>query len=54
MIERQTRKTNEIIEKLLNLSRMEQGRIKVQYEMVNLQDLLQAICEDEQENLEKI
>ena len=49
VIERQTRKTNEIIEKLLNLSRMEQGRIKVQYEMVNLQDLLQAICEDEQE-----
>lgn len=49
VIERQTRKTNEIIEKLLNLSRMEQGRIKVQYEMVNLQDLLQVICEDEQE-----
>ena len=51
VVERQTKKTSEIIKKLLNLSRMEQGRIKVQLEMVRLPDLLQVICEDEQEKM---
>ena len=54
VIERQTRKTNEIIEKLLNLSRMEQGRIKVQYEMVIYRICYRQYVRMSRKNLEKI
>lgn len=50
---RQARKTNDIISQLLNLNRMENGKIELDLEEVNLGEIVESICEEEQENSEK-
>ena len=45
VIARQNAKTNEIITQLLQLSRLEQGRIKEDFEYSCLKDLIESICE---------
>ena len=45
VIERQNTKTNEIIIQLLQLSRLDQGRIKEAFEYADLKDLTESICE---------
>ena len=43
VIARQNAKTNEIITQLLQLSRLEQGRIKEDFEYSCLKDLIESI-----------
>ena len=47
VIYRQITKTNEIITQLLQLSRLEQGRIKEDFEYTNLKDLIESVCDSE-------
>ena len=47
VIHRQITKTNEIIMQLLQLSRLEQGRIKEDFEYTNLKDLIEYVCDSE-------
>lgn len=47
VIHRQITKTNEIITQLLQLSRLEQGRIKEDFEYTNLKDLIESVCDSE-------
>nr|WP_296190198.1 HAMP domain-containing sensor histidine kinase [uncultured Anaerobutyricum sp.] len=47
VIHRQITKTNEIIMQLLQLSRLEQGRIKEDFEYTNLKDLIESVCDSE-------
>lgn len=53
VIERQAKKTNEIIRQMLRLSRMEQGRITCEFEMVNLADIVRVVCEEQQLKADK-
>lgn len=46
-IERQSTTTNEIINQLLQLSRLDQGRIKTDFEYANFKLLIESICESE-------
>lgn len=47
VIERQNAKTTEIITQLLHLSRLDQGRIKDDFEYSNLKTLIESVCESE-------
>ena len=49
VISRQSAKMDMLISQLLNLSRMDQGRIQIQKERVDLFEIVQSICEEEQE-----
>lgn len=49
VIERQAGKVKVIISQLLRLSRLEQGRIKIQQENIDLAEIVQVVCKDEQE-----
>lgn len=49
VIYRQAQKVNTIISQLLHLSRLEQGRIQIQAEEIDLVEIVQAVCEDEQD-----
>lgn len=53
VIERQNAKTNEIINQLLQLSRLDQGRIKEAFEYADLKDLTESICETDTLHEEK-
>ena len=53
VIARQNAKTNEIITQLLQLSRLEQGRIKEDFEYSCLKDLIESICEAEPLRMQK-
>ena len=53
VIERQYAKTNEIITQLLHLSRLDQGRIKDDFEYSNLKPLIESVCETEPLRTEK-
>lgn len=46
-IERQSSATNEIINQLLQLSRLDQGRIKTNFEYANFKLLIESICESD-------
>ena len=50
---RQTKKTNDIITQLLNLNRMESGRINLDLEKMNLGEIVESICEEEMDNTDK-
>ncbi len=50
---RQTKKTNDIITQLLNLNRMESGRVELDLEKVELGEMIRSICEEETENTSK-
>ncbi len=47
-IYRQSRKINEIITQLLNFSRLEQDRVRIQDETLDLTEIVQSVCEDQQ------
>ena len=47
LIERQIKKTNQIVHQLLQLSRMDQDRIQIDFEYVDLKDLMEQVCENE-------
>lgn len=48
VIERQAHKMNHIITQMLNLSRLEQNRVRLNLECVELGEIVDAVCEDEQ------
>lgn len=48
VIERQAQKMNRIITQMLNLSRLEQNRVQLNFECVELGEIVDAVCEDEQ------
>lgn len=48
IIERQSDKMNHIVEQLLNLSRMDQERIEMEFEEIDLVDVVESVCEDEE------
>lgn len=47
LIERQVKKTNNIISQLLQLSRLDQDRIHIEFEYVDLRDIVEEVCENE-------
>lgn len=47
-IYRQSKKINEIITQLLNFSRLEQDRVRIQNETLDLTEIVQSVCEDQQ------
>ena len=47
LIERQIKKTNSIIMQLLQLSRLDQDRIRIDFEYVDIQDIVEQVCENE-------
>lgn len=47
LIERQIKKTNQIIHQLLQLSRLDQERIQINFEYVDLRDIIEQVCETE-------
>ncbi len=49
VIGRQSQKIHSIISKLLYLSRLEQGKTKLDAEEADLVDIVEAVCEDEEE-----
>lgn len=53
VIERQNLKTTEIITQLLQLSRLEQGRIKEDFEYSNFKTLIESVCETEPLRIKK-
>lgn len=55
VIHRQSGKINTIITQLLNFSRLEQGRMQIQTENIDLVEIVQSVCEDQLEkNKDKI
>lgn len=55
VIHRQSGKINTIITQLLNFSRLEQGRMQIQKERIDLVEIVQSVCEDQLEkNRDKI
>lgn len=46
-IERQVKKTNQIIMQLLQLSRMDQDRLKVNFERADIREIVEYVCENE-------
>lgn len=53
VIERQVKKTNAIISQILQLSRLDQNRIHVDLEYVDLRDIVEEVCENEKLNDDK-
>ena len=47
LIERQIKKTNQIITQLLQLSRLDQERIEINFEYVDLRDIIEQVSENE-------
>lgn len=47
VIERQADKMNHMVEQLLNLSRLEQNKRKLELEEVDLVEIVESVCEDE-------
>lgn len=47
LIERQVKKTNSIIMQLLQLSRLDQDRIQIDFEFADIQDIVEQVCENE-------
>ena len=47
MIERPIKKTNSIIMQLLQLSRLDSDRIRIDFEYVDIQDIVEQVCENE-------
>lgn len=47
VIERQTKKTNQIIEQLLTLSRLDQGRIQNDFELADIREIVESVCANE-------
>lgn len=48
VIYRQVKKTNDIIIQLLNLTRLDQDRVMLEFEYVSLGEIIRSVCEDEQ------
>ncbi len=48
VIYRQAQKTNDIIMQLLNLTRLDQDRVALELEYVDLKEIVQSVCEEEQ------
>lgn len=53
LIERQVKKTNDIISQILQLSRLDQERVHIDFEYVDLRDIVEEVCENEKLNDEK-
>ena len=53
LIERQVKKTNDIISQILQLSRLDQDRIRIDFEYVDLRDIVEEVCESEKMHDEK-
>lgn len=53
LIERQVKKTNSIISQILQLSRLDQERVHIDFEYVDLRDIVEEVCENEKMNDEK-
>ena len=49
IIKRQARRMNAVVSQLLNFARMEQGTQKVRMEHANLSDIVEAVCEEQEE-----
>lgn len=52
VIERQSDKMNQMVEQLLNLSRLEQNRMELEFEDIDLVEMIESVCEDEEYLLE--
>lgn len=48
---RQSKKIDRLIIQLLHLSRLEQGRMQIQEETLDLVEIVQSVCEEQQEKL---
>lgn len=48
VIDRQARRTNDVVQQLLRLSRLEQAGVVLEKEFVNLEDIVQSVCEEEE------
>lgn len=53
LIERQVKKTNAIISQILQLSRLDQDRVRIDFEYVDLRDIVEEVCENEKLSNEK-
>lgn len=53
IVERQVKKTNDIISQILQLSRLDQDRVQINFEYVDLRDIVEEVCESEKLNDEK-
>lgn len=50
IIDRQVKKTNDIISQILQLSRLDQDRVHINFEYVDLRDIVEEVCETEKIN----
>lgn len=46
VIERQTKKMNGVIVQMLNLSRLDQGKLKLNLEWIDIGEIVEAVCDD--------
>ena len=53
LIERQVKKTNDIISQILQLSRLDQDRIRIDFEYVDVKDIVEEVCDNEKFHDEK-
>lgn len=49
IIKRQARRMNTVVSQLLNFARLEQGTQKIRLEHANLSDIVEAVCEEQEE-----
>ena len=49
VVYRQSKRINNLITQLLKFSRLDQGRVQMQDEMLDLTEIVQSICEEQQE-----
>ncbi len=54
VIKRQARRMNSVVSQLMNFARLEHGTQKVRMEHVNLSDIAEAVCEEQQELNESV
>ena len=54
IIKRQARRMNAVVSQLLNFARLEQGTQKVRLEHANLSDIVEAVCEEQEELNDKV
>lgn len=52
-IYRHTKREDKMVQQLLRLSRLEQGKISMEREWANIEDIVQAVCEDEEQRTDK-
>lgn len=53
LIERQVKKTNDIISQILQLARLDQDRIRIDFEYVDVKDIVEEVCDNEKLHDEK-